>query len=267
MIHLKSHREIDRLRKCAEFVSRVLAEVAREVEPDVTTAHLNAVAERYFRKHDAEPAFKGYRMGGLDPFPAALCVSVNDVVVHGIPGQYRLREGDLVAVDCGVQLDGYFGDSAYTFAVGSISPEKARLCRVTREALYDGIAQAVHGRRIGDVSYAVQSRCEADGFGVVRDLVGHGIGRRLHEDPEVPNVGRPGTGRKLKSGVTLCIEPMINLGTYGVTTSSDGWTVRTADGSPSAHYEHMIAVRGDTPEILTTFEFIEDVMDVPHITT
>lgn len=259
MIQRKSEREVDRLRESAHLVGRTLAEVARHVRPGVTTRELDEVAEAFIRTHDAVPAFKGYR-----GFPSTLCISVNDEVVHGFPGDYVLQEGDLVSVDCGVHLRGYYGDSAYTFAVGEISPEDARLCRVTYEALYKGIEQAVHGKRIGDIGHAVQSHCEGYGYGVVRDLVGHGIGRSLHEDPQVPNFGRRGAGRKLKEGLTLCIEPMINRGTDEVTTDADGWTIRTADRLPSAHYEHMVVVRRGQAEVLSTFEYIEAVIEAPY---
>lgn len=263
MIHLKSAREIDRLRESADLVGRTLAEVARHVRAGVTTAELDAVAEDFIRTHGAEPAFKGYRVG-QNVFPGTLCTSVNDVVVHGIPGAYALQDGDLLSVDCGVELNGYYGDYAYTFAVGTISPEDAALCRVTYEALNKGVQKAVVGNRIGDISSAVQTHCEAHGYGVVRELVGHGIGRSLHEDPQVPNFGRPGRGRKLKRGLSICIEPMINRGTADVTTDEDGWTVRTADGLPSAHYEHMVVVQDGQAEVLSTFAYIEDVIDAPY---
>lgn len=263
MIHLKSEREIEQLRASADLVGRTLAEVGRHVRPGVTTAELDAVAEDFIRSHGAEPAFKGYQVGKM-VFPASLCVSVNDVVVHGIPGDYRLQEGDLVSADCGVLLGGYYGDSAYTFAVGRLSAENARLCRVTYEALMEGVSRAVAGGRVGDISHAVQTYCEGRGYGVVRDLVGHGIGRRLHEDPQVPNYGQRGAGRKLKEGLTICIEPMINRGTFEVTTDADGWTVRAEDGLPSAHYEHMVVVRRGQPEILSTFAYIEAVVEAPY---
>ena len=264
MVHLKSQRELSLLRACADLVGRALGEVARHIEPGVSTDRLDRVAEQFFLRHDAEPAFKGYRVGSLTPFPGTLCISVNDVVVHGLPNAYRLRDGDLVSVDCGVRWSGYHGDSAYTFAVGDISDEDAGLCQTTYEALHLGIAEAVDGARIGDVSHAVQEHCEGGGYSVVRELVGHGIGRRLHEDPQVPNFGRPGTGSRLKAGATLCIEPMINRGTHEVSTAENGWTVRTADGASSAHYEHMIAVRRGEPEVLTTFRYIEDVIHPPY---
>lgn len=263
MIHLKSAREIDHLRESADLVGRTLAEVAKHVRIGVTTAELDAIAEDFIRTHGAEPAFKGYQVGS-NVFPNTLCTSVNDVVVHGIPGDYALQEGDLLSVDCGVELNGYFGDSAYTFGVGDLAPEDVALCRATYVALNKGVAQAVVGHRIGDISSAIQTYCEAQNYGIVRDLVGHGIGRSLHEDPQVPNYGQPGRGRKLRSGLTVCIEPMINRGTGDVTTDNDGWTVRTQDGLPSAHYEHMVVVRGGEAEVLSTFEYIEDAIDAPY---
>ena len=263
MVHLKSQREIECLRESADLVGRTLAEVARHIDVGVTLNELDAVAEEFIRTHDAEPAFKGYEVGD-NVFPNTLCTSVNDAVVHGIPTDYALQDGDLLSVDCGAKLNGYYGDYAYTFAVGDISDEDAALCRTTYEALHRGIKQAVAGRRIGDISHAVQSHCEAHGYGVVRDLVGHGIGQSLHEDPQVPNFGDPGTGRKLKPGLTVCIEPMINQGSAEITTDADGWTVRAADGLPSAHYEHMVVVREGEPEILSTFDYIEEVTHPPY---
>ncbi len=263
MIHIKTEKEIDILRQCAELVGRTLATVARYIRPGVTTAELDAIAEDFIRTQGAEPAFKGYRVG-RQVYPATLCVSVNDQVVHGIPGDYQLQEGDVVSVDCGVRYRGFYGDSAYTFGVGMLDPENVRLCRVTYEALEKGVAQAVAGKRIGDISHAIQQHCEAAGYGVVRALVGHGIGRRLHEEPQVPNVGRAGTGRRLRVGMTLCVEPMVNRGTYEVRLAEDGWTVHTADGQPSAHYEHMIVVRTGQPEVLTTFAYIEEVVEAPY---
>ena len=263
MVHLKSQREIERLRESADLVGRTLAEVARHIDVGVTLNELDAVAEDFIRTHDAEPAFKGYQVGD-NVFPNTLCTSVNDAVVHGIPNDYALQDGDLLSIDCGVKLNGYYGDSGYTFAVGDISNEDAALCKATYNALHDGIAQAVAGRRIGDISQAVQSHCESRGYGVVRDLVGHGIGQSLHEDPQVPNFGRAGEGRRLKSGLSVCIEPMINRGTGEVTTDADGWTIRAADGLPSAHYEHMVVVREEEAELLSTFEYIEDVIEPPY---
>lgn len=261
MIHYKSEREIELLRQSADLVSRTLAEVARHIEPGVKTAELDRVAEHFIRTQGGEPAFKGHR-NGRHVFPATLCVSVNDEIVHGIPGEYVLQEGDLVSVDCGVFLEGYVGDSAYTFAVGELSDEDRALCRATYEGLVQGVAQAVAGNRAGDIGHAVSARCE--GYGIVRDLCGHGVGQSLWEDPQIPNYGRPGRGRKLKEGLVICIEPMINHGTAEITTDDDGWTIRTADGRASAHYEHMVAVRDGQPDVLSTFAYIEDVIDAPY---
>lgn len=263
MVHLKSQREIERLRESADLVGHTLAEVARHIEPGVTLRKLDRVAEEFIRTHGGEPAFKGYRVGD-NVFPNTLCTSVNEVVVHGIPDGYELQEGDLLSLDCGAKLGGYYGDWGYTFAVGSIAPEDAALCQTTYESLLEGIDQAVPGRRVGDISHAVQSYCEGRGYSVVRDLVGHGIGRSLHEDPQVPNFGDPGTGRRLKPGLSVCIEPMINRGRADVTTDADGWTIRAADGLPSAHYEHMVVVRDGEPEVLSDFRVIEDVIEPPY---
>lgn len=260
MVHLKSDKEIERLKASADLVGRTLGEVAARVAPGVSTAELDKVAEEFIRDHGAEPAFKGYRVGHL-VFPATLCTSVNQQVVHGIPTDEPLKEGDILSADCGVFLDGYFGDSAYTFAVGQIDEETRNLLTTTYESLMLAIGEATTGKRLGDIGAAVQRHCEARGYGVVKDLVGHGIGRQLHEDPQVPNFGRPGSGRKLKTGLTMCIEPMINRGSAGVRTEGDGWTVSTADSLPSAHYEHMVAVRPGEAEVLTTFRYIEEALD------
>lgn len=259
MIHLKSERDVAGIRRAAGLVERVLAEVGATIRPGVTTRELDEVAEGIILEACARSAFKGYRYSrDIPPFPSTLCVSVNDVVVHGIPSDEQvLREGDLVSVDCGVELDGYFGDFAYTFPVGEVSEENRALLDATKQSLYEGIKRALAGNRVGDIGHAVQSFCEARGYGVVRDLCGHGIGRKMHEDPQVPNVGRRGVGKKLKDGLTICIEPMINRGTHEVTVDADGWTVRTADGLPSAHYEHMVVVRRGRPEVLSSFALIE----------
>jgi len=261
MVHLKSAREIAKLRASADLVGRTLAEVGRHIAPGVTTMELDTLAETYIRDHGAEPAFKGHRAGS-NVFPGSLCVSADDKVVHGIPGDDVLQEGQLLSVDCGVLLDGFIGDSAYTFPVGEISEEAQELCRVTYESLLAGIAQARVGNRVGDIGHAVSQRCE--GYGVVRELCGHGVGRDLWEEPQVPNYGRPGRGRKLKRGLTICIEPMVNIGTADVVTDADGWTVRTADRSLSAHYEHMVAVTPDGPDVLSTFDHIEAFIDAPY---
>lgn len=264
MVHLKSEREIDHLRASADLVGRTLGEIGKHVEPGITPLELDAIAEDFIRDHGAEPAFKGHKAGS-NVFPATLCVSLNDAVVHGIPDSEPLQEGDLLSIDCGVVLDGFIGDSAYTFAVGEISQEKRALCNVTYKGLLAGIESAQPGNRTGDIGHAVESECS--GYGIVKALCGHGVGRSLWEEPQVPNYGTPGTGRRLKPGLVICIEPMINVGVGEVTTDADGWTVRTADGSASAHYEHMIAIREDGYEVLSTFDYIEDVYSPPYTLT
>jgi len=267
MVHLKNEYEIERMRASADLVGRTLGEVARHIVPGVTTGYLDRVADEFISGHGALSAFKGYSVG-KNVFPATLCTSVNDEVVHGIPGDTSLVEGDLVSIDCGVVLDGFYGDSAYTFTVGEISDANAALCSVTYDALQSAVGKAIAGNRLGDIGWAVQETCDAGGFGVVRDLVGHGIGQRLHEDPQVPNFGRPGNGRKLQEGLVICIEPMINRGGAAVMTDTDGWTVRTSDGLPSAHYEHMVVIRRGNAEVLTTFSYIEDALEIlPYKTT
>jgi methionyl aminopeptidase len=256
MIYYKTDAEIELLRASNILVSKTLAEVARHIEPGITTLRLDTIAEDFIRSHGAIPAFKGY--GG---FPATLCTSVNDEVVHGIPSGYTLREGDIISVDCGVVLNGYVGDSAYTFPVGEISQEVQRLCDFTRESLEAGVGEAVIGKRIGDIGWAVQTKAESGGYSVVRTLVGHGIGRRMHESPEVPNYGHRGTGIRLNKGLVICIEPMINMGVKNTRTLDDGWTVKTADGKPSAHYEYAVAVREGKADVLTTFEYIKEVLE------
>lgn len=257
MIYLKSESEIDKMRESALIVSRTLAEVSKHIEPGVETGKLDRIAEEYITKENAKPAFKGYGPSN-NAFPATLCISVNEEVVHGIPGNRVLQEGDVVSVDCGVEKDGYFGDHAYTFIVGEADDEVVKLLKVTLESLYKGIDQAIHGNKIGDIANAVQTHCEDHDYGVVRDLVGHGIGRSLHEDPSVPNFGRKGRGERLRSGMTLAIEPMITMGSWKVKTLNDGWTIVTADGSISAHFEHDIVVREGEAEILSTFDYIAD---------
>ena len=250
MIPLKSPDEIALIRESSRIVAEVLRLLGDQVRPGVTTKELDRLAEEYIRSCGGEPAFKGYGPRE-NPFPATLCMSVDDVVVHGIPGKQTLREGDLVSIDVGVRKEGFYGDGAWSFAVGGISDEKRRLMRVTEESLSLGIAQATAGNRIHDVSHAVQSHVETNGYSVVRDLVGHGVGRKLHEEPSIPNFGGPGTGAKIQNGMTLAIEPMVNAGGWRVVMDPDGWTVRTADGRPSAHFEHTIAVIDGKPEILT----------------
>ncbi len=252
MIFLKTEEEVELLRENNLLVSATLAEVGKHIAPGVTTLQLDRIAEEFIRSHGAVPGFLGY--GG---FPNTLCVSVNEQVVHGIPSNYALREGDIVSVDCGTIMKGFYGDSAYTFAVGSISEQVQQLLDVTKEALYRGVAQAKAGNRVGDISAAVQQHAESYGFGVVRELVGHGLGRNMHEDPEVPNYGARGRGPLLKEGMVICIEPMINLGRKDVVFERDGWTVRTRDRKPSAHFEFAVAIRKDGPDVLTDFGIIE----------
>jgi len=246
MVVLKSNWEIEAIGQCCRIVAMVLAELRRAVRPGITTRQLEELAERIIRAQGARAAFRGYR-----GYPAALCVSVNEEVVHGIPSGRRLREGDLVSMDVGVERDGFYGDGAITVPVGQPSPEAQRLLTVAQEALRRGIEQARPGRRLHDISYAIQRCAEEAGFSVVRDFVGHGIGRELHEDPQVPNFGRPGTGPRLRPGMVLAIEPMVNVGTHEVRVLPDGWTVVTADGKPSVHFEHTVAITYDGPRVLT----------------
>ncbi|HLG02254.1 MAG TPA: type I methionyl aminopeptidase [Bacteroidia bacterium] len=252
MVYYKTTEEIELIRQSSLLVGRTLAAVAREINPGVTTAAIDKVAETFINDHGGKPAFKGYR-----GFPGTLCVSVNAQVVHGIPGKYELREGDIISVDCGVLMNGYYGDSAFTFPVGNVKEEVMRLLRVTKQCLYKGIEKAVAGGRLGDISEAVQQHAEINGYSVVRELVGHGVGKHLHEDPEVPNYGRKGTGQKLAKGLVIAIEPMINMGKKAVRQERDGWTISTADALPSAHFEHTIAVDNDKADILSSFVEIE----------
>jgi methionyl aminopeptidase len=257
MIYLKSESEIDKMREAAQLVSRTLGQVSKHIEPGVTTGKLDLIAEEYIAANNARPAFKGYGPRN-NPFPGTLCISVNEEVVHGIPGDRVLQEGDIVSIDCGVEKEGYFGDHAYTFAVGEVEEEKLDLLRTTLESLYIGIENAIHGNRMGDIGSSVQAHCESAGYGVVRDLVGHGLGRSLHEDPSVPNYGKKGRGERLRSGMTLAIEPMVNMGSWKVKTLNDGWTVVTADNQISAHFEHDVVVREGKAEILSTFDYIAE---------
>ena len=255
MIYLKTDEEIELLRAANQIVARTLAEVAKVIAPGVTTLKLDTIAEEYIRSQGAVPGFKGY--GG---FPGTLCVSVNENVVHGIPSNYALREGDIVSVDCGAVKDVYNGDSTYTFCVGEVDEEVKRLLRTTKESLYIGIEHAVEGNRIGDIGHAIQEYCEKRGYGVVREMCGHGVGRKLHEDPDVPNYGRKGTGPLIKNGMVIAIEPMINMGSKNIVIERDGWTTRTKDRKPSAHYEHTIAIHHGKPDILSSFQYVEEVL-------
>jgi methionyl aminopeptidase len=249
MVYLRDRGEIEAIRAAARLVAETLDALGREIRPGVTTGELDRLAETFIRESGGRPAFKGYR-----GFPASICPSVNDEVVHAIPGQRRLAEGDLVGVDVGVEMGGYYGDSARTFAVGRVDEQGERLMRVTRDALLAGIAQARNGNRVGDISHAIQAHVEQHGFSIVRSLVGHGIGREMHEEPPVPNFGPPDRGPRLMVGQVLAIEPMVNAGGSEVVTQADGWTVVTKDGSRSAHYEHTVAIGPDGPEILSVAE-------------
>jgi methionyl aminopeptidase len=255
MIHYKTKEEIELMRISNLLVSKTLTELAKIIKPGMTTLYLDDVAEKFIRDNGALPSFKGY---GNPAFPFACCISVNDAVVHGFPSKIELKEGDIVSVDVGAYKNSFHGDSAYTFAVGEIPMEVKQLLRVTKDSLYKGIEKAVHGNRVGDISFAVQNYTEREhGYGVVRELVGHGVGRHLHEDPQVPNYGKRGTGAKLREGMVIAIEPMINLGKKDIYNDKDGWTIRTSDGKPAAHYEHTVAIQKDRADILSSFAEIE----------
>jgi methionyl aminopeptidase len=253
MIKLKTAEDIEILRENNLLVSKVLALVGKEVKPGISTLRLDKLAEEYIRDHGAEPGFLGYQ-----GFPNTLCLSVNNQVVHGIPSEKELIEGDILSVDCGVKKNGYYGDSAYTFPVGEIKTEVKRLLDVTKESLMRGIEMAINGNRVGDIGYAIQKYVERYNYTVVREMVGHGLGNKLHEPPEVPNYGKQGSGTKLTNGMVLCIEPMINMGKRHIRQLRDKWTIVTADGAPSAHYELAIAVNDKKPDILSTFKYIEE---------
>lgn len=255
MIYLKTEEEIELLREANEIVGKTLGEVAKWVAPGVTTLKLDQIAEEFIRSQGARPGFLG-----LYGFPNSLCISVNENVVHGIPSNYALREGDIVSVDCGAVKNGFNGDSTYTFCVGEVSPEVERLLRTTKESLYVGIEKAIPGNRIGDIGHAIQEYCEKRGYSVVRELTGHGVGRKLHESPDVPNYGRRGIGPQIQNGMTIAIEPMINMGSKNIVQERDGWTCRTKDRKPSAHFEHSIAIHNGKPDILSTFKYVEEVL-------
>jgi methionyl aminopeptidase len=254
-LYYKTKEEIELIRESSLLVGKTLAEVAKVIKPGVTTLSLDKVAYEFIQDHKAVPAFLNY-----SGFPNSLCISVNSHVVHGIPGKYELKDGDVVSVDCGVVKNNFFGDSAYTFAVGEVESEILNLLRITKESLYKGIEMAIAGKRLGDIGEAVQMHAEINGYSVVRELVGHGIGRNLHESPEVPNYGKKGTGLKLLEGLVIAIEPMINMGKKAIMQEKDGWTIRTADNLPSAHFEHTVAVGKDKADILSSFEYIEEVL-------
>jgi len=250
VIHIKNAREVDAIRESCRIVAETLNLVKKATKAGITTGELDQMAEDHIRSRGGTPAFKGYRQVGTPPFPATLCISINDTVVHGIPGDRVITDGDLVSLDCGVKKNGFYGDAALSVLVGD-DERKLKLMEVTERSLYLGIEQAVAGNRVHDISHAVQQYVEANGFSVVRALCGHGVGKYLHEDPSIPNYGIKGTGKKLKDGMTLAIEPMVNTGKYEVFELSDGWTIKTVDGLPSAHFEHTILVNGHKPEILT----------------
>ena len=255
MIYLKTPEELELMQQACTLVSRTLGEVAKHVAPGVTTLKLDTIAREFMLDNGGRPACLGY--GG---FPATLCIEVNETVVHGFPSNYALREGDIVGVDTVVELNGYNGDMCYTFAVGDVAPETMQLLKVTKESLYKGIAAACAGKRVGDISNAVQTYCERRGYSVVREMCGHGIGKSMHESPEVPNFGRRGIGPVLRDGMCIAVEPMINMGSKNITIGNDGWTCRTRDRKPSAHFEHTICISGDEPIILTSFEYIKEAM-------
>lgn len=255
MIVLKTREEIELIRESSLLVAKTLAEVASHIRPGITTQYLDQIAETFIRDHGAMPGFKGYQ-----GFPYTLCISPNQMVVHGFPSARELQEGDIVSIDCGVLKNGFYGDSAYTFAVGEIHESLRRLLKVTYQCLQIGISQAIAGNTLGDISGSIQEHAEKNGFSVVRELVGHGLGRKLHEAPEVPNFGKKGKGMQLKKGLVIAIEPMINLGQRNVVQEKDGWTIRTADRKASAHYEHTVAVDEKQADILSSFEYIEEAL-------
>jgi len=253
MIHYKTSEEVERIKESADILGRAHGAIAKEVKEGVKTSFLDKIAEEFIRDHGAVPSFKGY-----NGFPSALCISVNEVVVHGFPSAYELKDGDIISIDCGVFHQGFHSDSAYTYPIGEVPPSVLALLSATKDSLYLGIEQAVFGNRIGDIGHAIQKFVEAKGYTVVRELVGHGLGRKLHEAPEVPNYGKKGSGPLLKQGMVIAIEPMINLGTRNIVQEKDGWTIRTADRKPSAHYEHTVAIFEDRTEVLTTHKYIEE---------
>lgn len=255
MIYLKTDEEIELMRESNLLVGKTLGELAKWIAPGITTLKLDKIAEEFIRDNGAVPGFLGYA-----GYPNTLCVSVNEVVVHGIPSNYTLRDGDIVSVDCGVVKNGFNGDSAYTFCVGEVDEKVKALLRTTKESLYVGIEQAIEDNRIGHISQAIQEYCERRGYSVVREMTGHGIGKKLHEEPAVPNYGRRGVGPLLKNGMCIAIEPMINLGSRNIVIERDGWTCRAKDRQPSAHFEHTVAIRNGKADILSSFEFVENVL-------
>lgn len=259
MIEYKSEQDLEKMRASALLLGKAHGEVAKHIRSGIATKELDKVAEEFIKDNGAHPSFLNY-----NGFPASLCISVNEVVVHGFPSSYELKDGDIVSIDCGVYLNGYHADSAYTYPIGEVKPETLKLLQTTKESLYVGIEQVKVGNRMGDLSFAIQNYCEKKGYSVVRELVGHGIGKKLHEKPEVANFGRRGRGIKFQNGLVIAIEPMINLGTRKVVQERDGWTIRTRDRKPSAHYEHTVAIVNGEPEVLTTFKYIEEVFNYSY---
>ncbi|GLB52200.1 methionine aminopeptidase [Neptunitalea chrysea] len=257
MIEVKTLEEIELMRESALIVSKTLGMLTTELKPGVTTSKLDELAETFIRDHGALPGFKG-----LYDCPSTLLTSVNEAVVHGLPTDVPLEEGDIISIDCGALKNEFYGDHAYTFEIGEVAPETKKLLEVTKESLYRGIRELKNGNRVGDVGYAIQNFCEAEGYGVVRELVGHGLGRKMHEDPQMPNYGKRGRGKKFLEGMVVAIEPMINLGTHRVKQLKDGWTIVTADGKPSAHFEHDVALVNGQPEILSTFGYIYEALGI-----
>jgi methionyl aminopeptidase len=257
VIHYKSNEELDIIRESGIILGKAHAEIAKIIRPGVKTNELDKIAYQFIADHGGIPSFKGY-----NGFPSTLCISVNEIVVHGFPSEYELKDGDIISVDCGVKYNGFHSDSAYTYPVGNVKEEVLKLLRITKESLYKGIEQAVVGNRMGDIGFSIQTFVEKEGYSVVRELVGHGLGKNLHEKPEVPNYGNRGKGLKLEENLVIAIEPMINLGKKNVVQENDGWTIRTSDKMPSAHFEHTVAVKKGKPEILTTFEFIEKIINI-----
>lgn len=256
MIFYKTREEIEIIRRSADILGRVHGELAKNIKPGISTLKLDTIAFQLIKDSKAVPSFKGY-----DGFPGTLCISVNNAVVHGLPNDYILKEGDIVSIDCGVFYEGFHSDSAYTYAVGEISPMAKKLLDVTKESLYLGIAAIKKGSRVGDVAYAVQNFVESNGFSIVRDLVGHGVGKNLHEEPQVPNYGKRGVGPVLKDGLVIAIEPMVNVGKRYVVKGKDGWSILTRDNSLSAHFEHTVAIVDGKPDVLTTFKYIEEALN------
>lgn len=257
MIQLKSIDELRLMRESAQLVSKTLGVVAKEIKPGVTTNQIDKIAAEFIQDNGGVPAFLG-----LYGFPKNLCISPNEQVVHGIPNDTPLKEGDILSVDCGVLMNGYYGDHAYSFQVGEVKPEIKKLLDITKQSLYKGIEQCIRGKRVGDISYAIQTHCEAHGYGVVRELVGHGLGKKMHEDPQVPNYGKRGSGKVLKDGIALAIEPMINMGTHEVVFHDDGWTVTSKDNTPSAHFEHNVCIIDGKPVLLSTFKYIYEALGI-----